>query len=111
MPVDLAQFPGFVSGVEILAMVLNLVGTFMFAISGAVLGARRDLDLFGVLVLAFVTAVFGGILRDLLIGAVPPEAITSWHSLAVAVAAGVVGFYASALIETMRHPVQLFDAI
>ncbi|HEX2526194.1 MAG TPA: trimeric intracellular cation channel family protein [Geminicoccus sp.] len=111
MPVDLAQFPDLVSSVQILATVLNLTGTFMFAVSGAVLGVRRRLDLFGVLVLAFVTAVSGGILRDLLIGDVPPDAIRSWHSLAVAAAAGVLAFYASALIETLRNPVQLFDAI
>jgi uncharacterized membrane protein YeiH len=97
--------------VQFLAVALNFTGTFMFAVSGAVLGVRRRLDLFGVLVLAFVTAVSGGIVRDLLIGAVPPEAIRSWHALAVAAAAGLLAFYASSLIETLRHPVQLFDAI
>jgi len=48
------------------------------------------MDLFGLLVLAFVTAVFGGITRDVLIGAVPPASIASWHSPALAVAAGLL---------------------
>ena len=111
MPVAEGTYQQIVSSAYALAYVLNLTGTFMFAVSGALLGVRRRLDLFGVLVLAFVTAVFGGIARDLMIGAVPPEAIASWHSLAVAVAAGTLTFYASASIENMRHPVQLFDAI
>ncbi len=63
------------TGIEpavLLVRVLDLVGTFVFAISGAALGVQRGMDLFGVLVLAFVTAVVGGITRDVLIGAVPP---------------------------------------
>ncbi|MGG5823871.1 trimeric intracellular cation channel family protein [Falsiroseomonas sp. HW251] len=65
----------------LLVRVLDLVGTFVFAISGAALGVQRGFDLFGVLVLAFVTAVFGGITRDLLIGAVPPVSVASWQNL------------------------------
>ena len=79
--------------------IANLIGTFVFAISGAALGIERRLDLFGVLVLAFVTAVFGGIARDVLIGAVPPEAIGSWSGLAVAVVAGGLTFYARPLLD------------
>ncbi|HAE48381.1 MAG TPA: hypothetical protein DCK97_13260, partial [Tistrella mobilis] len=55
---------------------LDLIGTFVFALSGAVVAVRRGLDLFGVLVLSFAAASAGGILRDLLIGAVPPAAIS-----------------------------------
>ena len=73
-----------------LVKVLDLIGTFVFAISGAALGVQRDMDLFGVLVLAFVTAVAGGITRDVLIGAVPPVSIASWHNLALAVVAGLL---------------------
>ena len=56
-------------------LVLELVGTFVFALSGATAGVRHRLDLFGVLVLSFATATAGGITRDLLIGAVPPAAL------------------------------------
>lgn len=61
----------------LLVRVLDLIGTFVFALSGAALGVQRGMDLFGVLVLSFVTAVVGGITRDVLIGIVPPASIAS----------------------------------
>jgi uncharacterized membrane protein YeiH len=79
--------------------------------SGAARGVQRSMDLFGILVLAFVTAVSGGIARDLLIGAVPPESIASWHNLALAVLGGLLVFRFSGLFERLQHPVLLFDAI
>ena len=94
----------------LLVRVLDLVGTFVFAISGAALGVQRCMDLFGVLVLAFVTAVVGGITRDVLIGAVPPASVASWHNLALAVAAGLLTFRFSRLFDRLQHPVQFFDA-
>ena len=54
---------------------LDLLGTFVFALSGAAAGVKSKLDLFGLMVLAFATGNAGGITRDLLIGAVPPAAI------------------------------------
>ena len=95
---------------EILIDALDLIGTFVFAASGAVLGTRRGMDLFGVLVLAFVTAVSGGIMRDVLIGAVPPEAIASWHALAISLAAGLLVFFFAPAMRWLRSPVQFFDA-
>jgi uncharacterized membrane protein YeiH len=89
---------------------MDLGATFVFAISGATRGVRRRLDLFGVLVVAWVAAVAGGIARDLLIGAVPPAAIADWRYLAAAVAAGLLGFFASDWIGRLRTPVLLFDA-
>ena len=94
----------------LLVWVLDLVGTFVFAISGAALGTQRGMDLFGVLVLAFVTAVVGGITRDVLIGAVPPASVASWHSLALAVAAGLLTFRFHNLFDRLQHPVLFFDA-
>ena len=90
--------------------VMDLGATFVFAISGATRGVRRRLDLFGVLVVAWVAAVAGGIARDLLIGAVPPAAIADWRYLAVTVAAGLLGFFASDAIARLKTPVLLFDA-
>lgn len=89
---------------------LDLGATFVFAISGATQGVRRRLDLFGVLVVAWAAGVAGGIARDVLIGAVPPAAIAHWRYLAVAVAAGLLGFFASKPIARLKTPVQLFDA-
>ncbi|GAN81584.1 trimeric intracellular cation channel family protein [Acidocella aminolytica] len=94
----------------LLVKILDLIGTFVFAISGAALGVERDMDLFGVLVLAFVTAVAGGIARDELIGAIPPESIANWHNLALAVVAGLLVFRFSKSFYRLQHPVQFFDA-
>jgi uncharacterized membrane protein YeiH len=93
-----------------LLLVLDLVGTFVFAISGATAGVTRRLDLFGILVLSFVAGNFGGITRDVLIGSVPPAAISDWRYLAVSLLAGVITFYWYSAIERLRSPVLIFDA-
>ena len=64
-------------------LVLDLGGTFVFALSGAVVAVKHRLDIFGVLVLSFAAGNAGGITRDLLIGAVPPAAIADWKYVAV----------------------------
>lgn len=89
---------------------LDLVGTLVFALSGGLLGTRRGLDLFGVLVLAFVTAVAGGIMRDLLIGAVPPASIATWYPFTISVAGGLLAFCFSGWLDRLRSPVLFFDA-
>jgi uncharacterized membrane protein YeiH len=93
-----------------LLLVLDLVGTFVFAISGATLGVKRRLDLFGILVLAFVAGNFGGITRDVLIGSVPPAGISDWRYLAVSMLAGVITFYCSSAVDKLSSPVLVFDA-
>ncbi len=65
-----------------LYLLLDLVGTFVFAISGAVAAKQRNLDLFGVVAVAFVVACGGGIVRDVCIGAVPPAGLSNWRYLA-----------------------------
>ena len=95
---------------SLLLLGFDLLGTFVFALSGGVLAVRHRLDLFGVLVLACVTAVTGGIVRDLLIGAVPPASLADWRYLSVAMLAGLVTFRWHALIERLRSPVLMFDA-
>ena len=94
---------------DTLVLVLDLCGTFVFALSGATAAVRRRLDLFGVLVLSFVAAISGGIARDILIGAVPPAAISDWRYLAVSLAAGVLTFCWAPRIEQLRNPVRVFD--
>lgn len=93
-----------------LLLVLDLVGTFVFALSGAIAGVRRRLDLFGVLVLSFAAASAGGIARDVLIGAVPPAAISDWRYLAVSALAGLLTFFWYRPIDRLKHPVLIFDA-
>ena len=95
---------------ETLLLVLDLIGTSIFALSGATAGVKTRLDLFGVLVLAYAAGNAGGIARDLLIGAVPPAAISDWRYLAVSLLAGIVTFWRPSAINLMRSPVLLFDA-
>ena len=90
--------------------IIDLAGTFAFALSGATVAVRRELDLFGVLVLSFAAATAGGITRDVLIGAIPPTALIDSRYLIVATLAGVLTFYGSSLVERLTNPVQLFDA-
>ena len=93
-----------------LLLVFDLIGTFVFALSGGTLAVRQRLDLFGVLVLSCAAAVSGGIVRDVLIDAHPPAALADWRYLVTAILAGLVTFRWSAAIERLRNPVQLFDA-
>jgi uncharacterized membrane protein YeiH len=92
-----------------LLLVLDLLGTFVFAISGASAGVRRRLDLFGVLVVSFVAGNFGGVTRDLMIGAVPPAAIRDWRYLGVSLLAGIITFYWFSAVDRMRNSVLVFD--
>jgi uncharacterized membrane protein YeiH len=98
------------STVRTLVLTLDLAGTFVFALAGAIAGIRRQLDIFGVLVLAFAAACAGGIARDLLIGATPPAAISDWRYLATSMLAGVLASRWYATIESMANPVRVFDA-
>jgi uncharacterized membrane protein YeiH len=93
-----------------LVTVLDLCGTFAFAVSGATAGVRQRLDVFGVLVLSFAASTFGGLTRDVLIGATPPAALVDWRYLAVSLAAGLITFLWSPLVEKLRNPVRLLDA-
>jgi uncharacterized membrane protein YeiH len=106
----LAQFKAYAAGT---LLALDLAGTFVFALSGAVAGIRQRLDLFGVLVLSFAAASAGGIMRDVLIGSVPPAAITDWRYLGVSLAAGLAVFLFYPLSERLRRlhdHVLVFDA-
>jgi uncharacterized membrane protein YeiH len=96
--------------IETFVPILDLGGTFVFAISGAVAAVSRRLDIFGILVLSFVTGNFGGIARDLLIGAVPPAVLTDGRYLLVSVLAGLITFFWYAGVNPLRSPVLLFDA-
>lgn len=90
---------------------LELCGTFAFAISGALVAVRHRLDLFGVLVLSFAAATAGGMMRDLLLGATPPVSLVDWRYLAVSLLAGLLTFFRHPAVERMQNPVQLFDAV
>lgn len=90
--------------------VLDLLGVFVFALSGATLAIDKRLDLFGVSVLAVVTALGGGMLRDVLLGDLPPVALAQQRYLAVALLAGLVAFAAAGRVHRVAGAVRLFDA-
>ena len=93
-----------------LLLTLDLLGTFVFAMSGAAAGVKRGLDLFGIAVLSFVAATAGGMTRDLLIGAVPPAAIADWRYVAVSLAAALVTFWWYPNVRRLQHVILIFDA-
>ena len=90
--------------------VLDLVGIFVFGITGALVGVRKKLDVFGVLVLALVTGLGGGFIRDVLIGAIPPVALDDWRYLVVPVVAGLITFFLHPGIGRVERLVNIFDA-
>lgn len=91
-------------------VVLDLAGIFVFAVSGALVAARKHLDLFAALVLAGVTGLGGGFVRDLLIGATPPAALADWRYLMVPVAAGLLTFAFHPTVGRLERIVTVFDA-
>jgi uncharacterized membrane protein YeiH len=90
--------------------VLDLVGIFVFGITGALVGVRKKLDVFGIQVLALVTGLGGGFIRDVLIGETPPAALQDWRYLVVPVAAGLLTFFLHPGIGRLERLVNIFDA-
>src|SRR5947209_3300735 len=93
-----------------LEQVLNLVGTFVFALSGALLAVRKNYDIVGMAVLAVITAIGGGVIRDLVIGAVPPVAFTDAIYLLLPLLATALTFFAHVQINRLNAAVLVFDA-
>jgi uncharacterized membrane protein YeiH len=91
-------------------LALDLLGTAVFAISGAAMGVKHRLDIFGVCVLAFVAGNAGGVLRDVMLGATPPAALRGWHHVVVSLLAALLTFLWHPRIERLRTPILLFDA-
>ena len=96
--------------VNTLLVSFDLAGTFVFALSGGMAGVKHRLDLFGVLVLAFAAGNSGGIARDVMIGALPPAALSDWRYIAVSILAGLITFYWYRVINRLSSPVLVFDA-
>jgi uncharacterized membrane protein YeiH len=90
-------------------LALNLVGGFVFGLSGGLAGVRARLDGFGVLVLAVVVGLTGGVVRDVLIGR-PPATFRDWRYLAVLGAAGLVSMAAYPLLERAGRAIDVLDA-
>jgi len=97
--------------IHVLLTVLDLGGTFVFAISGAAAAVKHRLDIFGVMVLAFAAGNAGGITRDLLIGVTPPAAVAHLSYLGVSVLAGVIVFFWNPVVTRLNGMVLWFDAV
>ena len=92
-------------------LVLDLVGTFVFALDGALVALRvARLDIVGAITLGMVTAIGGGVIRDLLIGAVPPATFSDWRYLTVATAGGLIAFLLGPRLERLSSPITVLDA-
>ncbi len=94
-----------------LFVLVDLLGTIAFAISGAAAAAERRLDLFGVYAVAFMTACGGGIVRDLCLGTLPPVGISDWRYLACSAAASTLTIWAAPWVERLKQPVTFFDSL
>jgi len=94
------------------ALVLDLVGTFAFALNGALTAVRAArLDIVGVVTLGMITALGGGILRDVLLGALPPSTFSDWRYLVVAAGGGLIAFAASRPLERVSVSITVLDAL
>ena len=91
-------------------LVADLIGVAVFAASGASAAVAKRLDLFGVGFVGFVAALGGGILRDLVIGAVPPLAFADWRYAITAVVASTAVFWLHPQLSRLRRTVLLLDA-
>ena len=96
---------------DALLSVLDLTGTFVFAVEGALAAVGGNLDFFGLMVLSFATALGGGVVRDVLIGATPPQSLRDWRYAATAFLGGAaVFFFHQFVLEFPRSALIGFDA-
>ena len=95
----------------LITQVLNFIGLSAFALSGALMGVRRQFDVIGMAVLATITALGGGVIRDVLIGSTPPDALTHTWWLVVPLVATALTFFFHPQVTRLRRAVQFFDAV
>jgi uncharacterized membrane protein YeiH len=108
--IDMSPVPNALHGFDpTLLLVLNLAGTFGFGLSGGLAAVQARLDAFGVVVLAVVVGLAGGITRDLLIG-IAPQTFRDWRYLAVAAGAGLVTVVAHPVLGRLERPILVLDA-
>jgi uncharacterized membrane protein YeiH len=95
-----------------LLLALDLTGTFAFALNGALTALRAaKLDIVGVVTLGMITALGGGIVRDVLIGYLPPATFSDWRYLAVAAGGGLVAFGLGQRLDRLVRPITVLDAV
>ncbi|AKK27140.1 trimeric intracellular cation channel family protein [Mycobacterium sp. EPa45] len=93
-------------------LALDLTGTFVFALNGALTAVRAArLDIVGVVTLGMVTALGGGVIRDVIIGDIPPATFRDWRYFALAIAGGLLAFALSKLLHRLEASITVFDAV
>ena len=92
-------------------MILNYAGIAVFASSGAVVGVRKGFDLFGIATMGVLTALGGGVLRDVLLDIMPPQSIQNWPNITVALIAVAIATPLAHLVMRMNTAVLILDAI
>src|SRR4029450_3864599 len=91
-------------------LVLDLAGTFAFALNGALTAVRvAHLDIVGAIPLRLIPAVGGGIIRDVLLGALPPATFVDWRYLAVAASGGLIVFMFSRWLGRFTRSIDVLD--
>jgi uncharacterized membrane protein YeiH len=95
-----------------LLLALDLTGTFVFGLNGALTAVRAArLDVVGVVTLGMVTALGGGVIRDVLIGSIPPATFRDWRYFALAVGGGLIAFALSKRLGRLEAPITVLDAV
>jgi uncharacterized membrane protein YeiH len=95
-----------------LLLALDLTGTFAFALNGSLTALRAArLDIVGVVALGMITALGGGIIRDVLLDSLPPATFSDWRYLAVAAGGGLITFVFGRRLERLNTPIILLDAV
>lgn len=95
-----------------LLLALDLTGTFVFGLNGALTAVRATrLDVVGVVTLGMMTALGGGVIRDVLIGSVPPATFQDWRYFALAFGGGIIAFALSRRLDRLEMPITVLDAV
>ncbi|PXW25259.1 trimeric intracellular cation channel family protein [Nocardia sp. 348MFTsu5.1] len=91
--------------------VLTYAGIAVFACSGALVGIRKDFDLFGILSMGAATGVGGGVICDLLLDITPPSSVQNWPNLTIALISGLLTFFFHPAFKKLFPAIMVLDAI
>lgn len=95
-----------------LLLALDLTGTFVFGLNGALTAVRAArLDVVGVVALGMITALGGGVIRDVLVGSIPPATFRDWRYFVLAAGGALIAFALSRRLERLEVPITVLDAI
>ena len=96
---------------EHLLFAVDIAGTAVFAVEGAMAAVNGNLDLIGIMTLAFCTAIGGGIVRDVLLGALPPASLKDWRYSTIVLTAAMVVFFLHQQVRAIpQQSILILDA-